>query len=77
MLVLKRSKNFKKRLYFYQCCKGSIYIPAGINLLKVNNRNIRTMVWNMFKVNNKATNTTPVVVLVALLLTLNIFHTLF
>ena len=32
---------------------------------------------NMFKVNNKDTRTTPGVVLVSLLLTLNIFHTLF
>ena len=31
----------------------------------------------MFKVNNKDTRTTPGVVLVSLLLTLNIFHTLF
>ena len=31
----------------------------------------------MFKVNNKDTRTTPGVVLVSLLLTLNMFHTLF
>ena len=31
----------------------------------------------MFKVNNKDTRTTPGIVLVSLLLTLNIFHTLF
>ena len=31
----------------------------------------------MFKVNNKDTRTTPGVILVSLLLTLNIFHTLF
>ena len=55
--------------------------PAGIYLLKVNNRNTRKKVWNMFKVNNKDTKTTPHqndangVVLVSLLLTLNIFHT--
>ena len=29
--------------------------PVGIYLLKVNNRNTRTTVWNMFKVNNKGT----------------------
>ena len=32
--------------------------PVGIYLLKVNNRNTRTKVWNMFKVNNKGTKTT-------------------
>ena len=31
----------------------------------------------MFKINNKDTRTTPVIVLVSSLLTLNIFHTLF
>ena len=31
--------------------------PVGIYLLKVNNRNTRTKVWNMFKVNNKGTKT--------------------
>ena len=30
--------------------------PAGIDLLKVNNRNTRTKVWNMFKVNNNIVN---------------------
>ena len=39
---------------------------ASIYLLKVNNRNTKKKVWNMFKVNNKATKTT---------LILNIFHT--
>ena len=29
------------------------HIPASIYLLKVNNRNTRNKVWNMFKVNNK------------------------
>ena len=33
--------------------------PAGIYLLKVNNRNTRAKVWNMFKVNNKDTKTAP------------------
>ena len=32
---------------------------AGIHLLKINNTNTRTRVWNMFKVNNKDTKTTP------------------
>ena len=32
---------------------------AGICLLKVNNRNTKEKVRNMFKVNNKATKTTP------------------
>ena len=36
--------------------------PAGIYLLKVNNRNTRTKVWNMFKVNNKVTKTTSFIV---------------
>ena len=35
--------------------KKDITFPAGIYLLKVNNRNIR----NMFKVNNKDTRTLP------------------
>ena len=48
--------------------------PAGNYMFKVNNRSTRIKVWNMCKVNNKATKTTRVV-LVALLLTLNIFHT--
>ena len=33
--------------------------PAGIYLLKVNNRNTRTRNENMFKVNNKDNRTTP------------------
>ena len=33
--------------------------PAGICLLKVNNRKTRAKVWNMFKVNNNDTKTTP------------------
>ena len=33
---------------------------AGIYLIKINNRNTRTKVWNMFKVNNKDTKTTSV-----------------
>ena len=41
--------------------------PAGVYMLKVNNRNTRTKVWNMSKVNIKDTKTTP-------MLTLNIFH---
>ena len=62
--------------------------PAGIYPFKVNNRNTRTRceicsklliniserrLWNMFKVNNKDTRTTPGIILVSLLLTLNIF----
>ena len=34
--------------------------PAGNYIYKVNNRNTRTKVWNMFTVNNKATKTTPI-----------------
>ena len=52
-------------------CANFFRNPAGNYMFKVNNRNSRTKVWNMFKVNNKATKTTPL----ALLLTLNIFHT--
>ena len=48
------------------------YFPVGIYLLKVNNINTRTKVWNMFKANNKDTKTTS---MVSLLLILNIFHT--
>ena len=33
--------------------------PAGIYLIKVNNRNTRAKVYNMFKVGNKATKMTP------------------
>ena len=50
--------------------------PAGIHLLKVNNRNKK--VWNIFKANNKDIRTTSNgLVLVSLLLTMNMFHTLF
>ena len=34
------------------------YNPANIYLFKVDSRNIRKKVWNMFKVNNKNTTTT-------------------
>ena len=34
-------------------------VPARIYLLKVNNRNIRTRLWNIFKVNNKDTRKMP------------------
>ena len=34
------------------------HIPAGIYLLKVNNRNTRTKLLNVFKVNNEDTKTT-------------------
>ena len=50
--------------------------PVGIYLLKGNNKNTRTRC-EIFKINNKDTRTTPGVALVSLLLTLNIFHTLF
>ena len=33
--------------------------PSNNYMFKVNNRNTRTKVWNMFKVNNKAIKTTP------------------
>ena len=53
------------------------WIPAGIYLLKVNGRNTRRRCEIISKRNNKGTRTTPGVVLVPLLFTLNIFHTLF
>ena len=49
-----------------------VIIPAGIYLLKANSRNTRTMC----DICSKLTKKIPVV-LVSLLLTLNIFHTLF
>ena len=52
----------------------SLAHPAGNYMFKVNNRNTRIRVWNMFKVNNK---NAIGVVLVSLLSTLNIFYTLF
>ena len=54
----------------------SYNFQAGNYILKVKNRNARTKVWNMFKVNNEDTKNNAIgVVLVSLLLTLNIFHT--
>ena len=38
--------------------QNPVIFPVDIYLLKVNSRNTRTKVWNMFKVNNKATKTT-------------------
>ena len=52
--------------------QGVFPIPAGIYLLKVNNRNSRTRC----EIRSKLTIKTPLA-LVSLLLTLNIFHTLF
>ena len=46
-----------------------VNIAPVIYLLKVNNRNTKTKVRNMFKVNNKDIKTT------SMDLTLNIFHT--
>ena len=66
--------------YCFQCNFFPVILyytmPAGIYLLKVNNKNTRIKVWNKFKVNNKDTKTTPMnishtFVLVFLLLTLN------
>ena len=49
------------------------YSPAGIYLtIETLDQGVR-----MFKVNNRDTRTTPGIVLVSLLLTLNICHTLF
>ena len=36
-----------------------MHYPAGSYMFKVNDRNTRTKVWNIFKVNYKATKTTP------------------
>ena len=52
--------------------KSSWKNPVGIYLLKANNKNTRTRCENMFKVNNKDTRTTPGIVLLSLLLTLNV-----
>ena len=55
----------------------SYNFQAGNYMFKVNNRNARTKVCNMFKVNNEDTKNDADaigVVLVSLLLTLNIFH---
>ena len=49
--------NAKKTSKF-RILKDSVN-PAGIYLLKVNNKNTRTKVWNMFRVNNKDTRMTP------------------
>ena len=40
-------------------CTRSVPIPAGNYMFKVNNRNTRNKVRNMFKVYNKDTRTTP------------------
>ena len=40
-------------------CNLVASLPVGNYMLKINNRNTRTKVWNMIKVNNKATKTTP------------------
>ena len=58
------------------CVNGSKIAAAGNYMFKVNYRNTRTRC-EMFKVKNKGTRMTPGAVLVPLLLTLNIFHTLF
>ena len=49
-------KNFSSK-----CDQNQIFVqwkllPANIFLFKVNKRNTRNMVWNMFKVYNKDTN---------------------
>ena len=46
-------------IFLVSILKITIFIPASIYLLKVNNRKTRTKVWNMFKVNNKDTKTPP------------------
>ena len=50
--------------------------PADIYMLKVNKRSTRTRCEICSKFNNNHTKTTPGVVLISLLLTLNIFHIL-
>ena len=57
--------EIKENYYFI---KKLVMFPAGIYLLKVNNRNARTRV----EICSKLTIKIP-----SLLLTLNIFHTLF
>ena len=57
------------------------WYAADIYLLKVNNRNTRKYVWNMFNTNNKdAIGVNLLLTLnfeISLLLTLNIFQTFF
>ena len=67
LIVVKNFKTFKV----------TPFNPAGNYMFKVNNRNTRKKMWNMFKFNKKDVNDANVVALVSLLLTLNIFHTLF
>ena len=52
--------KFRSTALGYRRCVSQDHgtIPAGIYLLKVNNRNPRAKVGNMFKVNSKATKTT-------------------
>ena len=70
------SKLHKDKKCFILFKHGEISYPVDIDLLKVNNRNSRNVkLWNIFKVNNK--DDAIGVVLVSLMLTLNIFHTLF
>ena len=42
---------------FWQHNTTDSTIPANINVLKLNNKNTRKKMWNMFKVNNKITRT--------------------
>ena len=51
--------KYLQAIHIYKCHQRNY--PAGIQLLKVNNKNTRTKVWNMFKVNNKDTKMTPMV----------------
>ena len=58
-----QSSSFSEVAGFYLLTKTTEFLPVGIYMFKVNNRNIRTLVIGVF--------------LVSLLLTLNIFYTLF
>ena len=67
-LEVKNGKNLWKwcwleikldRLFLDQPFQRKICNPASHYMSNINKRNTRTKVWNMFKVNNKDTKTTP------------------
>ena len=87
-LLLRDIWSLLPKLYFWKEYWGLGYVSiwirgfpdiytANIYLLKVNNKNTRKKVWNIFKVNNKNTRTMLVTSFGVLLLTLNTYHTFF
>ena len=69
-ITLNRMSNINLK-WFALASSLTRSFPAGNYMFKVNNRNTRTKVWSMFKVYNKATETTLMANLMFLLLTLN------